>query len=96
MKLEFLKKERGEWEIKITGEGHTLLNLLQEELLKDDRIDFAAYVKPHPLVDFSTIRVRATGGRIKGSFLGATRRIREQAEEFEKVFEDAEKRFRKK
>ncbi|HID90413.1 TPA: DNA-directed RNA polymerase subunit L [Candidatus Bathyarchaeota archaeon] len=88
MKVEFIRKEKSEWEIKISGEDHTLLNLIQDELLKDPNVDFAAYTRPHPLVSHSVIYVR-TKDETKTSFLSALERILNITTEFEEVFKKA-------
>lgn len=86
MKVEVLKKGKKDFEIKITGESHTLLNLLHEELLKDKNVDFAAYTKPHPLVDYSVFYFRMKSGDPKKSLTEAIKRISSLATDFEKEF----------
>lgn len=88
MKIEFVRKEGDEWEIKISGEDHTLLNLIQEKLLKDRDIEIAAYVKPHPLVDYSVMYLR-TKKEAKKRFLEAAKGVIDLATEFRKEFKKA-------
>ncbi len=63
MKLNILKDEGGELEIEFGGEGHTLLNLLQDSLLKDGDVEMAGYSKPHPLMDRTILTVTMRGGK---------------------------------
>ena len=47
--------------VTINGEDHTLGNLVRQELLKDRRVRFAGYRKPHPLFDLVEIKVQSNG-----------------------------------
>ncbi|KAI8866957.1 DNA-directed RNA polymerase II 13.6 kDa polypeptide, partial [Ramicandelaber brevisporus] len=47
-------------ELKIHLEDHTLGNLLQAQLLKDQRVLFAAYKSPHPLNPVVNVIVQTT------------------------------------
>lgn len=44
--------------IKIEREDHTLANLLRAQLLKDDRVIFAAYKVEHPLFANFVLRIQ--------------------------------------
>lgn len=63
MKLKIVKNEDGRLEMAVGGEGHTLLNLLQSSLLKNEDVRMAGYSKPHPLMDRSTLYVNMKGGK---------------------------------
>ena len=44
MQIKILKKEEGYLKMNIKdADPHTLFNLLREELIKDDKVDFAGY-----------------------------------------------------
>lgn len=61
MKLKVVGVEGGRLEMLLSGEGHTLLNLLQSSLLADEDIRMAGYSKPHPLMDRSVLYVYMEG-----------------------------------
>ena len=43
--------------ITIYEEDHTLGNIIRQQLLKDKRVKFAGYRKPHPLFDLLEMKV---------------------------------------
>ena len=55
MKINITKREKGYIEMDFSGEGHTLLNLLQSSLLENKEVEMAGYSKPHPLMDRSRL-----------------------------------------
>ena len=55
MKISITKREKGYIEMDFSGEGHTLLNLLQSSLLENKEVEMAGYSKPHPLMDRSRL-----------------------------------------
>jgi DNA-directed RNA polymerase subunit L len=57
MKLNIVKEEDNILEMEFSGEGHTLLNLLQHFLLSNKDVDMAGYSKPHPLMNRSVLYV---------------------------------------
>ena len=58
MKINITRQEENLIEMNFSGEGHTLLNLLQSTLLEDANVEMAGYTKPHPLMDKSTFFIR--------------------------------------
>lgn len=61
MKINVIKKSGNELKIELVGATHGLCNLLQKNLLEDDKVDFAGYDVPHPLASNPTIYVRMKG-----------------------------------
>lgn len=49
-------------ELEITGESHTLGNLLTDTLLSDKRCTYAAYKVPHPLEEKLIVKISAERG----------------------------------
>ena len=47
--------------ITINGEDHTLGNIVRQQLLRDKRVRFAGYRKPHPLYDLVEFKVQSNG-----------------------------------
>jgi DNA-directed RNA polymerase subunit L len=62
MKINITKREPGYVEFDFSGEGHTLLNLLQSSLIEDKNVEMAGYSKPHPLMDRSRLFVKLKKG----------------------------------
>jgi DNA-directed RNA polymerase subunit L len=62
MKINITKREEGLIEFDFSGEGHTLLNLLQSSLIEDKNVEMAGYSKPHPLMDRSRLFVKLKKG----------------------------------
>jgi len=94
MKINVVKREGGYMEMEFSGEGHTLLNLMQENLLEDGNVEMAGYSKPHPLMDRSKLFIRLRKGE---AHLDAVKKAAERAdgkldgflEEFEKSLAEA-------
>lgn len=62
MKINIAKSEGEYMEMEFSGEGHTLLNLLQSSLLEDPEVEMAGYSKPHPLMDRSKMFIKLREG----------------------------------
>ena len=88
MKINITKQENDYIEFEFSGEGHTLLNLLQNSLLEDAKVELAGYSKPHPLMDRSKLFIQLNKGK---DVLGALKRAAKDADgkldEFVKNFE---------
>lgn len=61
MRLRVLKRDDRRLEIAVGEEGHTLLNLLQTSLLRDEMVKMAGYAQPHPLRDYSILFIEMRG-----------------------------------
>ena len=77
MKINIVKREKGFIEFNFSGEGHTLLNLLQSSLIEDKNVEMAGYSKPHPLMDRSKLFVRLKKG---DDVLGVIKKAAENAD----------------
>ena len=62
MKVNITKREPGYIEMDFSGEGHTLLNLLQSSLIENKDVEMAGYSKPHPLMDRSRLFLKLKKG----------------------------------
>jgi len=83
MKLKIVKRENGRLEMAVGGEGHTLLNLLQSSLLRNEDVMMAGYSKPHPLMSRSTLHVNMKGGKPpEGALLAAVEDAKSRVSEF--------------
>lgn len=62
MKINITKREKGYIEMDFSGEGHTLLNILQSSLIEEKNVEMAGYSKPHPLMDRSRLFIKLKRG----------------------------------
>lgn len=96
MKINIAKSEGEYMEMEFSGEGHTLLNLLQCCLLEDPEVEMAGYSKPHPLMDRSKMFIKLRKG---DKHLEAVRRAAEAAggklDEFLTEFEASLQEYRR-
>ena len=94
MKINIAKRETGYVEMDFSGEGHTLLNLLQSSLLEDDNVEMAGYSKPHPLMDRSRLFIRLRkGDDITGVLKKAADNAEGKLDEFLAQFEKSLSEF---
>jgi DNA-directed RNA polymerase subunit L len=56
------KAEPNKLTLRLRGEDHTLLNLIVDELNRDNHVAFAAYRQEHPLTDEYLLTVVTDGG----------------------------------
>ncbi|MBD3172822.1 DNA-directed RNA polymerase subunit L [Candidatus Bathyarchaeota archaeon] len=88
MKVNITKQEEGYIEFDFSGEGHTLLNLLQSSLLENKNVEMAGYSKPHPLMDRSRLFIRLKeGDDVLGTLKEATENADGKLDEFLENFE---------
>ena len=96
MKINVVRQEGEYMEVEFSGEGHTLLNLLQSSLLEDPEVEMAGYSKPHPLMDRSKLFIKLRKG---DKHLEALRRAAAAAggklDEFLEGFEASLQEYRK-
>ena len=88
MKINITKREKGLIELDLSGEGHTLLNLLQMSLIEDKKVEMAGYSKPHPLMDRSRFFLKLKrGDDVLGVIKKATENADGKLDEFLAQFE---------
>lgn len=61
MELTILKKTDNEINIKVSGETHTLLNMLKTALLNNPHVEIATYDIKHPTISEPILFVRTDG-----------------------------------
>ncbi len=96
MRINIFKQEKGYIEFDFSGEGHTLLNLLQSSLLADAKVQLAGYSKPHPLMDRSKLFIKLKkDGDLLGALKNAAKHADGRLDEFVGSFEKSLKKFKK-
>ena len=77
-------------EFELEGEGHTLCNVLCEELYKDESVVFASYKIGHPLVGKPVVYVRTDSSKSAiNAVVDAAKRIKERSQLFKELFKKA-------
>ena len=91
MNLKIISKTENEAVIEFVGEGHTILNLLRTELLKDKRVLMATYDTKFPVMDNPVFRLVTNGADPIIALKEATSRIIYQCDEFSSKYAEAVK-----
>ena len=97
MEIKVLKKTERELRLEIVGESHTLLNLLQKELVRDPEVELGGYDVIHPLERpiRSVLYVRTRGSKSPGqALLEAVERAKALNKEFAEKLEEALRAFK--
>jgi len=92
LEIKVLKRTERELRLEVVGESHTLLNLLQKELIKDEEVELGGYDVVHPLERpvRSILYVRTKGGKSpEQALLEAVERARAINREFAGKFSRA-------
>jgi len=63
VRLNIVIEESDKIEMEVGGEGHTLLNLLQDSMHAHKDVKMAGYSKPHPLMDRSSLFITVKRGK---------------------------------
>ena len=91
MNLKIISKTENEAVIEFVGEGHTILNLLRTELLKDKRVLMATYDTKFPVMDNPVFRLVTNGADPIIALKEATSRLIDQCAEFSSKYAEAVK-----
>ena len=90
MKVTVIKEEGNELRLEIEGEGHTIGNLLQQELLEDKRVEISGYDIPHPLINSAILYIRTLGKRSPRKVLKeALERLQEKIDKLQGMLEES-------
>jgi len=88
VKLHKVREEGKTLEMEISGEGHTLLNLLQSSLLTESNVKMAGSSKPHPLMDRSVFYVTLKRGvNFDNALIKGAKNAKKELADFLKKFE---------
>jgi len=61
MELNIINKTNNELEVELRGETHTLLNLLKDLLIKDERVEAAFYDMKHVSISDPILYIKTDG-----------------------------------
>lgn len=62
LQVEVISHTKAKLEVRLRGEGHTILNMLVDELNSDPRVT-AAYRVEHPLIDVAYLYIATDGNK---------------------------------
>ena len=89
MRLNIVTDESEKIEMEVGGEGHTLLNLLQDSMHAHKDVEMAGYAKPHPLMDRSSLFITVKKGKDpKKVLIESTEDAKAKIADFIKKFND--------
>ena len=83
MELKVLEKTEKTLEMELPGENETLLNLVKQKLLENEKVVSATYVMGHPFLDVPRLYVEAKGGKPEAALKAALKGLREDLDGFE-------------
>ena len=89
MELNILSKTENELEVELKGETHTLLNMLKELLIKDERVEIAFYDIKHVSISDPILYIKTDGTNPIEVLKDTASRIIAQCDEFTDVFSKA-------
>jgi len=81
MEISILKETNDFIELEVKGEGHTLCNILRNELVNVDGVNFASYNLKHPVVGIPVIAVNVSKGKPKKAILDSVNQLKEKTKE---------------
>ena len=84
MEIEVVKNEKNEAEFMIKGNRHTYPALLQDRLLRDKSVMFAAYKLLHPMDSDARFIVKTSSKSPKKALQDAVKAIADDLDAFEK------------
>ena len=89
MNVRVLERSERSLRIEVSGDGHSLCNLVQEALLEDPSVEIAGYHRVHPLSDKFIIYVRVKEGDPDDAVLRAVERLKGRLKELRSLVEGA-------
>lgn len=91
MELKIIEKNDKTIEFELPGENETLLNLLKQRLLENDKVATATYIMGHPLLDKPRLFVEVSSGKAEVHVKAALKALREDFD----ALEDAVVKYKK-
>lgn len=85
--MKVVEEQENRLVFEVTGEGHTICNILRKRLMSQDEVTAAAYDITHPLVGQPEFEVNSPNPR--ESVKTASETIKEEADEFKNAVLDA-------
>jgi len=83
MEVKVVKEDQKSLDLEISNIDQSILQIVQEELLSDDSVEFAAFSKPHPLLRVQTLSLIVKTGNPKKVFANACIRAVDKAKQLQ-------------
>ena len=80
MEINIVEEKKNKLIFEITGEGHTLSNVLRKELNSDEHVKSAAYTIDHPLIEKPRFILETDGADPKKTLIAAAKRVQKELE----------------
>lgn len=81
--MKVINEDSNKLVFEVTGEGHTICNILRKRLMAKDEVTAAAYDITHPLVGQPEFEVH--GENPRESIIEASEQIKEEANQFKEI-----------
>ena len=88
IRVRVIKASEDELEVEVEGEGHTLLNLLVDELNRIENVRFAAYAIDHPEFPVARLRVLTKGASPIEVLSRACESIAKRSQTLRRIFKE--------
>ncbi len=89
MEVRVISKTDRELVLEITGEDHTLGNMLMKEALRHPAVEYAAYRIPHPLRDvMEFVLITKEGVNPSAVLVEVISRLKSEIAEFKRIIEE--------
>lgn len=89
MELKVIRYEKNVFEFELEGTDETVPQLLVGRLTGNSSVEFASYVKGHPLMDSVKVMIRTKGKDPKELVAKELEKIADDVKEFKKGFKEA-------
>jgi DNA-directed RNA polymerase subunit L len=87
MEIKILEETKNKLKFVVKDEDHTVLNMLKEELWKDENVKISAYRIDHPLVGVPEMTVEATqGNNPRKAISDAVKRLNKKLDKLQEEF----------
>jgi len=87
MEINIIEEDKKKMVFEIKGESHTLSNLLEKELWRDEDVKAAGYNVAHPLIGVPKMVVETNGKKTaREAVEDAAKRMKKQNADFQKAF----------
>jgi DNA-directed RNA polymerase subunit L len=83
MEVRVVKEDEKSLELEVSGVDQSVLQVIQQELLTDENVEFAAYNKPHPLLKTLKMSLVVREGKPRKIFQIACQKAAAKAKQLE-------------
>lgn len=85
--MKYIKNEEERMILEITGESHTICNILRKRLMSQDEVSAAAYDITHPLIGQPEFEIVSENP--KESLVTASKAVKDESNEFKEALIEA-------